>query len=138
MSAPSALRITKQRQLILDELCKLTSHPTADELYYLLRKKMPRISLGTVYRNLEILSDQGLIQKLDIGGTQKRFDGNATNHYHVRCVKCSRIDDLDIPVHKNFENDATKVTDFQILRHRLEFSGICPDCKPTKAFRNNS
>ena len=132
MSAPVTLRITKQRQLILDELCKLKSHPTADELYYLLRKKMPKISLGTVYRNLEILSDQGLIQKLDIGGTQKRFDGDASTHYHVRCIKCGRVDDLDIPPNTTFEREARKVTDFHIVRHRLEFSGFCPDCKPKK------
>lgn len=136
MLQQASLRITKQRQLILDELCKLTSHPTADELYYLLRKKMPRISLGTVYRNLEILSDQGLIQKLDIGGTQKRFDGNATTHYHIRCTKCGRVDDLDLPTDSNIEKEASKVTDFQILRHRLEFSGICPDCKPKKNPQN--
>ena len=132
MSSPASLRITKQRQLILDELCKLKSHPTADELYYLLRKKMPRISLGTVYRNLEILSEQGFIQKLDIGGTQKRFDGDATTHYHIRCTKCGRVDDLDIPPDTNIEKQASKVTNFQILRHRLEFSGICPDCRPQK------
>ena len=97
---------------------------------------MPRISLGTVYRNLEILSEQGLIQKLDIGGTQKRFDGNATTHYHIRCTKCGRVDDLDLPTDANIEKEASKVTDFQILRHRLEFSGICPDCKPKKNPQN--
>lgn len=122
------LRITKQRQIILDELMAVTSHPTADEVYQMVRKRLPKISLGTVYRNLELLSTCGVIQKLDIGGTQKRFDGNATTHYHVRCIKCERVDDLDLPADFNFENEAGKVTDFKILRHRLEFSGICPAC----------
>lgn len=122
------LRITKQRQLILDELMGVTSHPTADELYQMVRKRLPKISLGTVYRNLEIMSDCGIIQKLDIGGTQKRFDGNASTHYHVRCHKCGRVDDLDIPPDFNVEKEATKRTNFKILRHRLEFTGVCPNC----------
>ncbi|PKN21112.1 MAG: transcriptional repressor, partial [Deltaproteobacteria bacterium HGW-Deltaproteobacteria-3] len=79
-----SLRITKQRQIILDELCSVTSHPTADVLYQMVRKRLPKISLGTVYRNLEIMSECGIIQKLDIGGTQKRFDGAPHIHYHVR------------------------------------------------------
>jgi Fur family ferric uptake transcriptional regulator len=122
------LRITKQRQLILDQLRKLTSHPTADELYQLLRGHMPKISLGTVYRNLEILSEEGLIQKLDIGGTQKRFDGNPQNHYHVRCLQCGRVDDIDMMPLGELEADARKLSSYDILRHRLEFIGICPDC----------
>ncbi|MGV1100205.1 Fur family transcriptional regulator [Thiovibrio sp. JS02] len=123
------LRITKQRQLILDELCSVTSHPTADELYQMVRKRLPKISLGTVYRNLEIMSDCGIIQKLDIGGTQKRFDGNASTHYHVRCSQCGRVDDLNIPPDFNVEKTASKLTRFKILRHRLEFTGLCPDCQ---------
>ncbi len=123
------LRITKQRQLILDELCSVTSHPTADELYQMVRKRLPKISLGTVYRNLEILSDCGIIQKLDIGGTQKRFDGNASTHYHVRCSRCGRVDDLSIPPDFNVEKTASRLTRFKILRHRLEFTGLCPDCQ---------
>ncbi len=122
------LRITKQRQLILDELMSVTSHPTADELYQMVRKRLPKISLGTVYRNLEIMSDCGIIQKLDIGGTQKRFDGNAETHYHVRCMLCGKVDDLDIPPDFNVEKAAGKVTDFTILKHRLEFTGVCPRC----------
>lgn len=124
----SHLRITKQRQLILDELMSVTSHPTADELYQMVRKKLPKISLGTVYRNLEIMSECGVIQKLDVGGTQKRFDGNAKTHYHVRCIRCERVDDLDLPPDFNFEKEAGKLTDFKILRHCLEFSGLCPAC----------
>ena len=125
----SSLRITKQRQLILDELMGVTSHPTADELYQMVRKRLPKISLGTVYRNLEIMSDCGVIQKLDIGGTQKRFDANASTHYHVRCSNCGKVDDLDMPPDRSVEKEAGKLSNYKILRHRLEFTGICPDCK---------
>lgn len=123
------LRITKQRQVILDELCGVTSHPTADDLYNMVRQRLPKISLGTVYRNLEIMAECGIIQKLDIGGTQKRFDGNAAVHYHVRCGQCGRVDDIDLPPDFNVEKAASKLTSFTILRHRLEFTGICPGCK---------
>jgi len=125
-----SLRITKQRQIILDELCSVTSHPTADLLYQMVRKRLPKISLGTVYRNLEIMSECGIIQKLDIGGTQKRFDGAPHVHYHVRCSRCGRVDDLDLPPDFNVEKAAAKLTSFKILRHRLEFTGLCPECQP--------
>lgn len=125
----NSLRITKQREIILNELCSVTSHPTADTLYQMVRKHLPKISLGTVYRNLEIMSECGIIQKLDIGGTQKRFDANARVHYHVRCSKCGRIDDLDLSPDFNVEKAASKLTPFKILRHRLEFTGLCPDCQ---------
>lgn len=122
------LRFTKQRQLIIDELRQLTSHPTADDLYHLVQKKIPKISLGTVYRNLTILSEQGIIQKLNIGGSHKHFDGNISNHYHICCSNCDRIDDLEIPPDFNIEKKISKLTSFKILKHNLCFIGICPDC----------
>ncbi len=120
--------MTKQRQVILEELRKVKTHPTADDMYQMLRKKMPKISLGTVYRNLEILSEANIIQKLDVGGTQKRFDGDTSIHSHVRCVDCGRVGDIDIKPNYNIEAEARKVTDFEIYRHRLEFTGLCPEC----------
>ncbi len=120
--------MTKQRQIILEELCKLKSHPTADEMYQILRRKMPRISLGTVYRNLEILSDCGMIQKIDVGGTQKRFDGNADIHYHIRCLRCNKVEDIEIEPDKKLENTARQLSKYTVLRHHTEFIGICPSC----------
>ncbi|TBV80081.1 MAG: transcriptional repressor [Desulfobulbaceae bacterium] len=124
------MRVTRQRQVLLDELCKLHTHPTADELYQLARKKLPRISLGTVYRNLELMAEQGLIRKLEAGGTQKRFDGKVVHHYHVRCLNCDRLDDLpNLPIDTELECQAKQHTDFTILRHNLEFTGLCPACR---------
>ncbi len=122
------LRMTRQRRVILDELRKDKSHPSADELYETVRKYMPRISLGTVYRNLEILSELGEIQKLEMGGTLKRFDGNPKKHYHIRCMNCGRIDDAPIAMMEHIENEIDGMTDYKIFGHRLEFIGLCPDC----------
>lgn len=128
MLSDTSLRLTKQRQIILEELRAVTSHPTADEMYEMIRKRLPKISLGTVYRNLEILSDKGVIQKLDVGGTKKRFDGNVGTHYHLRCTECGRVDDVHLDPEYSLEERAAALTDYKILKHSLEFIGVCPTC----------
>ncbi len=122
------LRMTLQRRVILEELRKVNNHPSADEIYEIVRKRLPRISLGTIYRNLEILSESGDIQKLEPGCALKRFDGNPTEHCHIRCVRCDRI--ADAPMASDIEIDLARVnsTDFEIIGHRLEFLGVCPIC----------
>ena len=122
------LRMTLQRRVILEELRKVKTHPSADEIYEIVRKRLPRISLGTVYRNLEKLSESGDIQKLEPGRSLKRFDGDPTDHCHIRCVRCDRI--ADAPMAPDLEIDLARVnsTDFEIIGHRLEFLGVCPIC----------
>ncbi len=129
MSVPRKFMMTRQRRVILEELRKLDSHPTADEVYEMARGRLPRISLGTVYRNLEILSECGLIRKLELGGTQKRFDGNLRNHYHVRCIRCGSIEDVPLEPLTTIENAIRKVSDYEIIGTRLEFIGVCPRCR---------
>ncbi len=121
--------MTEQRRVILDELQRLGSHPTADELYESVRKRLPSISLGTVYRNLEMLSEAGMIQKLEISGSQKRFDGVTGNHYHVRCLKCGRVDDIEAGPVVDIDKVVKSVHGYQIVSHRLEFVGVCPRCR---------
>lgn len=129
MLEDTSLRMTKQRQVILEELRSVTSHPTADDMYDMVRRRLPNVSLGTVYRNLEILAESGVVQKLDVGGTKKRFDGNVAVHYHLRCAVCGRVDDVHMDPGVDLEAMAAAVTDFTILRHRLEFIGVCPGCE---------
>ena len=128
MQKQSNLRMTRQRKVILEELRKVNTHPSADELYEMVRKRLPRISLGTVYRNLEILSESGNIQKLEPGCSLKRFDGNPSEHCHIRCVSCDRV--VDAPMAPDLEIDLEQVnsTDFKIIGHRLEYLGLCPQC----------
>lgn len=130
MNAPQPLlRLTTQRQIILEELAKVKTHPTASELYDMVRKRLPRIGLGTVYRNLELMAENGMIVKIEVGGTQKRFDATTASHYHVRCASCGKVDDIDLPVTDDLVTRATMSTSYQILGHHVEFTGICPDCQ---------
>jgi len=128
MVAEKARRQTRQRAVILEELRNVTSHPTAAELYDMARTRLPKISLGTVYTNLELLARTGVIRKLEISGSAARFDGNTKRHCHVHCVRCGRVDDVhDVPV------DFTKMGDvslggYEILASYLGFIGVCPEC----------
>ncbi|MDH3836909.1 MAG: transcriptional repressor [Desulfobacteraceae bacterium] len=121
-------RMTRQRKVILEELLKQNSHPSADEIYHMVRRRMPRISLGTVYRNLEVLANMGKIQKLELSGALKRYDWDTNKHYHIRCVRCDRVDDAPIAPLNQLENDLYGATVFEIIGHNLEFTGLCPEC----------
>ena len=123
-----ARRNTRQRQVVLEELRKLTSHPTAGELHAIARSRLPKISLGTVYRNLELLADLGLIRKLETTGSEARFDGCTDSHYHVRCVRCGRLDDVHNVSADPLKGDVESLGGYKLLGYRLEFIGICPAC----------
>jgi len=122
------MRMTRQRKIILEELRKVKTHPSADEIYEMVRLRLPRISLGTVYRNLEILSELGEIQKLQLSGALKRFDWDTSKHYHIRCVRCNRVDDAPIAPLNQIEDELYESTVFEIIGHNLEFVGLCPEC----------
>jgi len=122
-------RMTNQRQVILEEIQKVNTHPTADEVYEIVRRRLPRISLGTVYRNLEILSARGLIQKIGPLSSQMRFDGITKNHYHLRCIYCGSVEDAPIDPLENLEKALWEKSDYSIIDHKLEFIGICPKCR---------
>jgi Fur family transcriptional regulator, ferric uptake regulator len=127
------MRLTTQRQIILEELGKVTSHPTANEVYDMVRRRLPRIGLGTVYRNLELMADSGIILKLEVGGTQKRFDATTEPHYHIRCTSCGKVDDIAMEFQEHIDKAAEKSSNYVILGHHIEFSGICGSCIENKA-----
>lgn len=128
MQKEKNLRMTRQRKVILEEVRKLNTHPSADEIYEVVRHRIPRISLGTVYRNLEVLSELGEIQKLELSGLLKRFDWDTRKHYHIRCVRCNRVDDAPIAPLNQLDNELYGATVFEIIGHNLEFTGLCPEC----------
>jgi Fur family transcriptional regulator, ferric uptake regulator len=122
-------RMTEQRRIILEELRKVTSHPTADELHQMVRKRLPKISIATVYRNLEILSEDGEVLKIDLPGTQMRFDGTTANHYHIRCMDCGKVGDVSMEPFTGLNEIAERGCNYEVRAHRIEFIGICPHCR---------
>ena len=126
--APVKYRMTKQKRVILEVLKNTKSHPTADWVYDKVKKKIPNISLGTVYRNLNILKGQGEIIELSYGKGFSRFDGNASRHYHFTCEHCGRILDVDPPADMDIEKELSMQIGVKVNSHRLELYGSCPDC----------
>ena len=122
-------RETRQRDAILEVLEGVRTHPTADWIYDEVRKKLPRISKGTVYRNLKVLEEEGKITELNLSGTVSRFEVKQDRHYHFRCEKCGRVFDLDVPVEKDLDDRVAASTGLKINCHQLEFRGLCDDCQ---------
>ncbi|MBN1511993.1 MAG: transcriptional repressor [Phycisphaerae bacterium] len=127
------LRMTAQRKVILEELRSVDTHPTADRIYEMVRRRLPRVSLATVYRNLEWLAEAGVIQKYESAGSQRRFDGNPSTHDHIRCVECGRLDDIMADPIPDVEERIRDKTDYRIVGYRLEYLGICPSCRASSA-----
>ena len=123
-----ATRHSRQREFILHVLRESESHPTADGVYDEVRRAMPHIGKGTVYRNLRYLCDSGEISELDLSGSMSRFDGRQPGHYHFRCQVCGRIFDLDEPVNHDLDTRIAESTGFEVACHHLEFRGRCSDC----------
>jgi Fur family transcriptional regulator, ferric uptake regulator len=122
-------RNTQQRAVILEELRKLKSHPTAVGLYRIVLHRLPKISLGTVYRNLDLLVKAGTIQKLEYGSEEARFDGDVTPHHHIRCVKCGRVDDIHGLSLDPLGGVTEDFNGYRVLGQRVEFFGVCARCK---------
>jgi len=122
------MRLTKQRQVILDQLKKHKDHPGADTIYTEVRQILPKISLGTVYRNLELLSESEVVSKLEYGSGQKRFDPNPMPHAHFRCLECGGVEDIPLEVQPpTLQGEWLK--DRTLTGANLEYFGYCPDCQ---------
>jgi Fe2+ or Zn2+ uptake regulation protein len=122
-------RRTRQREAILRVLKQTTTHPTADWLYDEVRKEIPNISKGTVYRNLNFLRQAGEILELNPDGIVNRYDGRQENHYHFSCEKCGRVFDVDESVSPGLDQRVAQKMGFQVSRHTLQFFGLCRDCQ---------
>lgn len=122
-------RKSKQKETILNILKGTSSHPTASCIYEEVRKEVPNISLGTVYRNLRLLKQGNKILELDLAGSLSRFDGDTRSHYHFRCEQCGRLFDVDEPVDTESNERVARKTGFKVSHHILEFRGLCQDCQ---------
>lgn len=125
--------MTRQRRMILDELRRTSSHPTADEVYSAVRRKLPRISLGTVYRNLEMLAESGFIERIE-ATPQRRYDADLEPHVHLRCRKCGCVEDIadSEATARQLSQRPEQDHGFEILATRVEYIGLCPACRPGK------
>ncbi|MFP4415979.1 MAG: Fur family transcriptional regulator [Chitinivibrionales bacterium] len=125
-------RKSQQREKILRILRETTIHPTADWIYQRLKNIIPGLSLGTVYRNLKVLEEDGQIQKLPCGSTHDRYDGDVSPHYHIRCESCGRVDDIPMSLASELNQSAEKVSSYAVFGHRIEFFGLCKCCQKTE------
>ena len=120
---------TRQKEAILKVLRGTRSHPTADWIYHEVRKEMPNISLGTVYRNLKLLSAQHEILEVELSGTLSRYDACTDAHYHFRCEQCGSVFDVEGLVDRKLNRKVAQKTGFLVSHHCLEFHGLCTACQ---------
>lgn len=123
------IRRSRQRDRILNVL-QATDHPTASDVYDRLKPEFPSLSLGNVYRNLNILVEQGLVERIQSGSTFDRFEARKSPHFHFVCTNCGKIIDVDSPetIHATLDGLATSQLGIVPARHRVEYYGRCSDC----------
>ena len=122
-------RNTIQKALILRAVCELKRHLTADEVYEFVKKDHPSIGKGTVYRNLAILTEEGAIRTVEVPDGSDRFDFTLKNHYHVRCVKCGEVFDVDMDEIPDLQKKIHDTHGMEFLTYDIFFKGICPECR---------
>lgn len=120
-------RNSKQRQMILDAVMTRCDHPTADQIYLDVRAKDDKISRGTVYRNLGILSEKDEITNVKVPSAD-RYDSRLGRHYHIFCTGCGKVFDAPLKYREQYDEQIEKETGFKINRHRLIFEGLCTEC----------
>lgn len=134
--AATTLKRSRQRDAILSNLMNRNDHPTADMIYMDIRKEIPNISLGTVYRNLSLLADRGDILRLSLNGKAEHFDATTDFHYHFICHDCGNISDLPMKCFSEINQTAQELFTGKIHGHNALFYGICPDCLSKEKNKN--
>lgn len=127
-STKITLRRSQQRERILELLRTTDRHPTADWIYGKLKKEFPKLSLGTIYRNLSVLVEQGHAKKIHFGSTFDRFEAKLVPHYHLICENCKQIIDFELPIYNDINDKAERVSGFEIRYHKIDFFGVCSNC----------
>jgi len=133
--------VTAQRALLLELLRRSGGHVDADELYLRARKKNPRISLSTVYRNLQLFKKLGLVDERHFDEEHHHYEvKSGEEHQHLLCINCGKVVEFDYPVSHNFKEDIGKKYDFDITGIEIHMTGLCPGCreKESKTMINRS
>ena len=131
-----ALKYSRQREAIKEFMMTRKDHPTADIVYMNVRQEFPNISLGTVYRNLTLLSELGELLRLRVGDGVDHFDATTTPHYHFICKECGVVTDLEIPIIHSIDTTAGKDFEGRIDGHVTYFYGKCKHCVGIHSLQN--
>lgn len=119
-------RYSRQRELILNSVRSCSAHPTADMVYQMLTPSCPNLSRGTVYRNLNLLAEEGSLQRMSF--PVERYDGRLDPHPHFVCRSCGEVSDLDLPYHDELNQQAADASGHTVSGHALYFFGDCKNC----------
>jgi Fe2+ or Zn2+ uptake regulation protein len=128
-SSNRKLRSSNQRSLVHQIVESAHDHPTAQAVFERARKRIPSISLGTVYRNLQLLVKQGLLTERKVDNQPARYEANRCRHYHICCSRCGALEDLSVPYQEVLDRRVQETVGYKLQGHRMEFYGICPQCQ---------
>lgn len=123
------MNYSKQREKILEYVKSVKTHPTAQMVYDNLKSQIPNLSLGTVYRNLDVLSETGKLRRIKIANSKDRFDGDLTSHSHAMCIKCGEIFDIQACNFTSADECIEKKLNCIVLSHDVMFNILCSECK---------
>lgn len=123
------LKLTPQRIAVYNFLKSTKEHPSAETIYKALIEDYPTMSLATVYKTLKVLVEVGLVQELNVGEGNFRYDGMTTAHPHIHCIVCSKVDDLEGVTFDELNISVKNKTDYDVLSNKVYFYGVCAECK---------
>jgi Fur family transcriptional regulator, peroxide stress response regulator len=124
----NGFKVTPQRLAVYEVLSNTKEHPNAEMIFNKLQDHYPTMSLATVYKTIDILKEVGLVQILNAGEDSFRYDADTSDHAHIRCTECGRVDDIFNIDAKPFESKVAAATSYQLSGHQFYFYGVCPAC----------
>ncbi len=126
------LKLTPQRIAVYKYLKSTTEHPSAETIYKALQEDYPTMSLATVYKALKTLVEVKLIQEINVGEGNFRYDGNVYPHPHIQCLNCGKVDDIQGICFSDLNDKVKNYTNYDVVANQLYFYGLCEDCKNSK------
>lgn len=123
------MKYSKQRNMILKTVSENPIHPNADQVYSQIKEQNPTISLGTVYRNLNLLSEIGLLRRISVPNGSDRFDGRLDRHFHIICENCGKVTDVENNLELDIETYVESKSGYKVKEIDVVMFGLCPDCK---------
>lgn len=126
------LKLTPQRIAVYKFLKGTTEHPSAEAVYEAIKEDYPTMSLATVYKALKTLTEVNLVQEINVGEGNFRYDGNTCSHPHIHCLRCGKVDDISGINFCSLNDEIKEHTDYEVLSNQVYFFGLCKDCKDCK------